>query len=52
MVVPRFVDPGMVIISNPRRFSPLMAQSSFKRKVIGTAARLLKASKYTYIPEQ
>lgn len=42
----RFVDPGMVIISNPRRFSPLMAEASFKRKIIGTAARALKASKY------
>ncbi|KAI7905642.1 uncharacterized protein BX663DRAFT_500453 [Cokeromyces recurvatus] len=39
----QFVDPGLVIISNPRRFSPLMAQSSFKRKVIGTVARSLKA---------
>ncbi|GAA5813676.1 hypothetical protein MFLAVUS_007162 [Mucor flavus] len=39
----QFVDPGMVIISNPRRFSPLMAQSSFKRKVIGQAARALNA---------
>lgn len=39
----QFVDPGMVIISNPRRFSPLMAQSSFKRKIIGDAARALKA---------
>lgn len=43
--VHRFVDPGMVIISNPRRFSPLMAESSFKRKIIGAAARALKASK-------
>lgn len=42
----RFVDPGMVIISNPRRFSPLMAEASFKRKIIGAAARALKASKY------
>ncbi|CEP11780.1 hypothetical protein [Parasitella parasitica] len=39
----QFVDPGMVIISNPRRFSPLMAESSFKRKIIGVAARALKA---------
>ncbi|KAL0139217.1 hypothetical protein V8B55DRAFT_1521962 [Mucor lusitanicus] len=39
----QFVDPGMVIISNPRRFSPLMAESSFKRKIIGAAARALKA---------
>jgi glycerol-3-phosphate O-acyltransferase/dihydroxyacetone phosphate acyltransferase len=41
----RFVDPGMVIISSPRRFSPLMAQSSFKRRIIGDAARALNASK-------
>lgn len=41
----QFIDPGMVLISNPRRFAPLMAESSFKRKVIGTGARLLKASK-------
>ncbi|CAO0795483.1 unnamed protein product [Mucor circinelloides] len=39
----QFVDPGMVIISNPRRFSPLMAEASFKRKIIGAAARALKA---------
>ncbi|KAG0180564.1 hypothetical protein DFQ28_001726 [Apophysomyces sp. BC1034] len=39
----QFVDPGMVLISSPRPFAPLMAQSSFKRKVIGTAARLLNA---------
>lgn len=35
----------MVIVSNPRRFSPLMAQSSFKLKIVGTAARALNASK-------
>ncbi|KAI9266405.1 hypothetical protein EDC94DRAFT_603643 [Helicostylum pulchrum] len=39
----------MVIISNPRRFSPLMAQSSFKRKVIGEAARALNASKSLFL---
>lgn len=39
----QFVDPGMVIISNPRRFSPLMAQASFKRKIVGEAARALRA---------
>ncbi|CAO3696947.1 unnamed protein product [Rhizopus stolonifer] len=39
----RFIDPGLVIISNPRSFSPLMAQASFKRKIIGIFARLLKA---------
>ncbi|KAF7730816.1 hypothetical protein EC973_001334 [Apophysomyces ossiformis] len=39
----QFVDPGMVLSSCPRSFAPLMAQSSFKRKVIGTAARLLNA---------
>lgn len=38
----------MVIISNPRRFSPLMAESSFKRKIVGAAARALKASKFMY----
>jgi glycerol-3-phosphate O-acyltransferase/dihydroxyacetone phosphate acyltransferase len=38
----------MVIISNPRRFSPLMAESSFKRKIVGAAARALKASKFIY----
>lgn len=36
----------MVLISNPRESVPLMAQSSFKKKVIGDAARMLKASKY------
>lgn len=41
----QFIDPGMVLISNPRRFCPLMAQSSFKMKIIGTAARLLHSSK-------
>lgn len=35
----------MVLISNPRESVPLMAQSSFKKKVIGDAARMLKASK-------
>jgi hypothetical protein len=35
----------MVIISNPRRFTALMAQASFKRKFIGAAARSLNASK-------
>jgi hypothetical protein len=35
----------MVLISNPRRFCPLMAQSSFKMKIVGTAARLLHSSK-------
>ncbi|KAG1051737.1 hypothetical protein G6F46_004187 [Rhizopus delemar] len=39
----QFVDPGLVIISNPRRFSPLMAQSSFKKKIVGTIAKSLKA---------
>ncbi|PHZ11102.1 uncharacterized protein RHIMIDRAFT_204827 [Rhizopus microsporus ATCC 52813] len=37
----QFVDPGLVIISNPRRFSPLMAQASFKRKIVGTLAKKL-----------
>ncbi|KAI8336207.1 hypothetical protein BC941DRAFT_428598 [Chlamydoabsidia padenii] len=37
----QFIDPGMVLVSNPRRFCPLMAQSSFKMKIVGTAARLL-----------
>lgn len=40
----QFIDPGLVLISNPRRFAPLMAESSFKRKIIGAGARLLKAS--------
>lgn len=44
----QFIDPGMVLISNPRHFSPLMAEASFKRKVIGTGARLLKASEFVY----
>ncbi|CDS03794.1 hypothetical protein LRAMOSA06749 [Lichtheimia ramosa] len=39
----QFVDAGMVLISNPRESVPLMAQSSFKKKVIGDAARMLKA---------
>ncbi|KAI9016318.1 hypothetical protein CLU79DRAFT_764445 [Phycomyces nitens] len=33
----------MVIISNPRQFAPLMAKSSFKRKIIGAGARALHA---------
>ncbi|KAI9312036.1 hypothetical protein BX666DRAFT_1992042 [Dichotomocladium elegans] len=33
----------MVLLSNPREFAPLMAASSFKQKVVGGAARLLKA---------
>jgi 1-acyl-sn-glycerol-3-phosphate acyltransferase len=43
----QFIDPGMVLISNPRQFAPLMAQTSFKMKIVGTAARLLHASKLT-----
>ncbi|KAI9268324.1 hypothetical protein BDA99DRAFT_505514 [Phascolomyces articulosus] len=39
----QFVDPGMVLITNPRQFAPLMAKSSFKKKVIGQLATLLKA---------
>ncbi|KAG1472876.1 hypothetical protein G6F56_001279 [Rhizopus delemar] len=39
----QFVDPGLVIMSNPRRFSPLMAKSSFKKKFVGSVARSLKA---------
>ncbi|OBZ85147.1 hypothetical protein A0J61_06803 [Choanephora cucurbitarum] len=39
----QFVDPGMVMISSPRRFSPLMAESSFKKKIIGDGARALRA---------
>ncbi|KAG2173946.1 hypothetical protein INT44_000059, partial [Umbelopsis vinacea] len=39
----QFVDPGMVMITSPVRFCPLMAASQFKRKIIGTAARLLHA---------
>ncbi|KAL0086797.1 hypothetical protein F4703DRAFT_1848688 [Phycomyces blakesleeanus] len=42
-VLNRFLDPGMVIISNPRQFAPLMAKSSFKRKIIGAGARALHA---------
>ena len=38
----------MVLISNPRRFSPLMAKSSFKKKVIGQVATLLKASTFVH----
>lgn len=45
----RFVDPGMVIISNPRRFTALMAQASFKRKIIGAAARSLNASRVFFV---
>ncbi|KAH8556008.1 hypothetical protein BGW37DRAFT_479445 [Umbelopsis sp. PMI_123] len=33
----------MVMITSPVRFCPLMAASQFKRKIIGTAARLLHA---------
>ncbi|KAI8969977.1 hypothetical protein BDF20DRAFT_888755 [Mycotypha africana] len=33
----------MVMISSPRYASPLMAESSFKRKIIGWGARALKA---------
>ncbi|KAG2178954.1 hypothetical protein INT43_001801 [Umbelopsis isabellina] len=39
----QFVDPGMVMITSPVQFSPLMAASQFKRHIIGTAARLLNA---------
>ncbi|KAI8090252.1 uncharacterized protein B0P05DRAFT_530023 [Gilbertella persicaria] len=33
----------MVMISSPRRFCPLMAESSFKKKIIGDGARALNA---------
>ncbi|ORZ10221.1 hypothetical protein BCR42DRAFT_422997 [Absidia repens] len=39
----QFLDAGLVLGSNPRQFAPLMAQSSFKMKLVGTLARLLHA---------